>query len=183
MRLSGLDWQALPAPTTSSKPGQVETRLQLELQWTRAQDKPLAVLSVPSKPIAEKTAAAVNALSVLPPPIEAVAKLYNPFQVTALRSGLPPEVALRQPRGWPVLQTQPVSQMRWVGTLSRHDQRQGLLSFNGLVYSVQTGDHIGQDWGEVTDIARDHLLLREWHVQKDGEWLAVIKRIAAGAAK
>ena len=183
MRLSGLDWQVLPASATSNKTGPIEVRLQLELQWTRAQDKPLAFLSAQSQAVAEKNVAKAEALPVSPPPAAASAKLYNPFQVTALRSGLPPEVAQRQPRGWTVLQTQPVSHMRWVGTLSRHDRRQGLLSFNGLVYSVQTGDHIGQDWGEVTDIARDHLVLREWHAQKDGEWLAVTQRIAAGAAK
>ena len=183
MRLSGFDWQALPTQATSSKPGQVEDRLQLELQWSRARDNPLAVLPAKSKTPAEKTAMGVDAPTALPPPAAASAKLYNPFQVTALRSGLPPEVAQRQPRGWTVLQTHPVSQLRWVGSLSRRDQRQGLLAFNGLVYSVQKGDHLGQDWGEVTDIARDHVLLREWHAHTNGEWQPVIRRIAAGDPK
>ena len=183
MRLSGLDWQALPAQATSSKLGLVEDRLQVELQWTRARDNPLAVLPAKNKKPAEKTAVAVDAPPVLPPPAVASAKLYNPFKVTALRSGLPPDVAQKELRGWPVLHHQPVSQLRWVGSLSRHDQRQGLLAFNGLVYSVQKGDHLGQDWGEVTDIARDHVLLREWHAHTNGEWQPVTRRIAAGDPK
>jgi len=183
MRLSGFDWQVLPAPATTAKPGQVEERLQVELQWTRAGDNPLVVLPAKGKKLAEKTALALDAQAVLPPPSATSAKLYNPFQVTALRSGLPPGVAQSQLRGWQALHNQPVSQLRWIGSLSRTDQSQGLLAFNGLVYSIQKGDHLGQDWGEVTDIARDHVLLREWHAHTNGEWQLVNRRIAAGDPK
>jgi hypothetical protein len=35
----------------------------------------------------------------------------------------------------------------------------------------------------VTDIARDHVLLREWHAHTNGEWQPVTRRIAAGDPK
>jgi Tfp pilus assembly protein PilP len=167
----------------TNKPGQGLERLQLELQWSRARDNPLPPPPTPGKTPADKATAKVTAQAASPPPEPAYGKLYNPFVVNALRSGLPPEVAQRQLRGWPVLHNQPLSQLRWVGSLSRRDQRQGLLAFNGLVYSVHIGDHLGQDWGEVTDIARDHLLLREWHAHTQGEWQAQTRRIAAGDTK
>jgi len=183
MRLSAWDWQAAPTPVSTNKPGQVTDSLQLELQWTRARDTPLPPLPATGNNLKEKSTVSVDAQALVAQPEPAFAKLYNPFVVNALRSGLPTEVAHRQSRGWPVLQTQPLSQLRWVGSLSRPDQRQGLLAFNGLVYSVHTGDHIGQDWGEVTGIARDHLWLREWHAQTQGEWQALTRRIPAGDTK
>ncbi len=183
MRLSAWDWQAAPTPFSTNKPGQVTDSLQLELQWTRARDTPLPPLPAPGKNPKEKSAVSVDAKALVVLPEPAFAKLYNPFVVNALRSGLPTEVAHRQSRGWPVLQTQPLTQMRWVGSLSRPGQGQGLLAFNGLVYSVQLGDHIGQDWGEVTGIARDHMLLREWHAHTNGEWQALTRRIPVGDMK
>ena len=183
MRISAWDWQAASALAGTNKPGLGSDRLQLELQWSRERDNPLPLVSASGKNPTEKSPVSVDVQASVPLPEPAFTKLYNPFVVNALRSGLPPEIAHRQAQGWLVLQTQPLSQLRWVGSLSRQEKRQGLLAFNGLVYSVQKGDHLGQDWGEVTDIARDHLLLREWHPQTNGEWQAQTRRIAAGDTK
>ena len=133
----------MPKFAGTNKPGLGSDRLQLELQWSRARDNPLPPPPTHGKTPADKATATVTAQAASPPPEPAYGKLYNPFVVNALRSGLPPEVAQRQLRGWPVLHNQPLSQLRWVGSLSRPDQRQGLLAFNGLVYSVHKGDHLG----------------------------------------
>lgn len=98
-----------------------------------------------SKSAAENTVVQTDPAAALPNTAAAPAKLYNPFQVSALRSGLPVDILQRPARGWPVLQNRPLSQLRWVGMLSTQDRREGLLSLNGLAYSVHIGDHIGQD--------------------------------------
>jgi len=38
------------------------------------------------------------------------------------------------------------------------------------------GQALGADGGEITQINTDHLVLREWHVNQQGQWQAQFNR-------
>jgi Tfp pilus assembly protein PilP len=66
--------------------------------------------------------------------------------------------------------------MAWLGMMSKTGQPQALVMQAGLIHRVQVGQAMGQDWGEVVQIASDHLLLREWHISPVGQWQAQTTR-------
>jgi len=184
LRLTGFDWQRRHDGEHLLAKTATQTHLQLELSWSRTQQVALPVLSAKSTPDKDKSVPSGGTQTpaiAAPPPMTNARALYNPFAVTALRSGLPKHINEQVPKGWPLLHSTDLSQLRWVGTLYRTGERQSLLAFNGLVYPVHVGDRLGRDWGEVVDIAADHVVLREWHADAQGEWGAVNKRLPAGA--
>ena len=71
--------------------------------------------------------------------------------------------------------------MRWPGMLANDQQRQALVHCEGRVHAVLVGDHLGQDWGVVMEIGRDHLRLREWVADAQGKWVSLERRFPAGA--
>ena len=170
LKVVAMAWQPVPD----------SDRLQLELSWTAAKDTlvgdtaKLKKPTVPNKPDAEGPS--VASVAFHPPPAPSAHALYNPFQVSALRSGVPASVLSQPATGWPQLQHQDMAQLRWVGTLDKPGEQQALFAFHGLVYPVHVGDSLGQDWGRVTQIARDHVVLREWLTVENGQWRAVLRR-------
>jgi len=183
--LTGFDWQRLADTKHLQAKNATDTYLQLTLSWSRAQPVPVPSVPVKSTPARDKAAPPVStptpaSTAPLPTTSSTARSLYNPFHIAALRSGLPKHIADQAPKGWPLLHNPDLSQLRWVGTLYRTGERQSLLTFNGLVYPVHVGDRLGRDWGEVVEIAADHLVLREWHTDSQGEWGAVNKRLPAG---
>ena len=105
--------------------------------------------------------------------------LHDPFSAEGVKKALP-LVALKStaPMPW---QTRPLSQMRWVGMLANDHQRQALVHCEGRVHPVMAGDRLGQDWGVVVEIGRDHLRLREWVADTQGKWVSQERRFPAGA--
>ena len=95
------------------------------------------------------------------------AVLHNPFVSDGLRMALP---AVAQHAAQGALRGLPLSDMRWVGMLRQHGQPKALVTHAGLIRPVSIGQAMGQDFGEVVQIAPDHLLLREWHANALGQW-------------
>lgn len=170
MRVTAFEWQRVVGKSS----------LQLVLGWAQANDKPSSDKTVKPKPSDEKSPQLWPPLTTvdafIPPKGQAHA-LYNAFHVSALRSGLAPQLLAQRPQGWPQLQHHDMSQLRWVGSLQRLGQRQALFAFNGLVYPVHLGDSLGQDWGQVVQIERDHVVLREWHADTQGQWQPMDRRL------
>ena len=191
LRLTGFEWQHRAQDKHMTANPQTDSQLQLQLSWGRAQQVPLAAQVGKQAPAEHKTAPGLNphlpgvqatqpATQPASQPVAHARALYNPFAVSALRSGLPKHIIEQVPKGWPQLHSPDLSQLQWVGTLYRTGERQTLLAFNGLVYTVHVGDRLGRDWGEVAEIAADHLVLREWHADAQGEWRPVNKRLPGG---
>ena len=65
----------------------------------------------------------------------------------------------------------PLDAMSMVGLLERADKRVALVSVNGLLYQVVEGNHIGQDYGLVTNINESEITLREIVQDAAGEWI------------
>jgi len=95
------------------------------------------------------------------------AVLHNPFASEGLRLALPE--AAHQAKASELRGT-PLSDMRWVGMLRHGDQAKALVAHAGLIRQVSIGQAMGQDFGEVVQIAPDHVLLREWHANALGQW-------------
>lgn len=93
--------------------------------------------------------------------------LHNPFALDGLRLALP-EAAQRTASG--DLHGVPLSELRWVGMLQQAGVAQALVAHAGQIRPVQIGQAMGQDFGQVVQIAPDHLLLREWHANALGHW-------------
>jgi hypothetical protein len=96
-------------------------------------------------------------------------RLYNPFDASGLSQGLPPPLMPR-PVGPTPLPDIELSQWQWQGALSGPGHTRAVLSHQGMMYSVLPGQALGKDGGEVVHINPDHLLLREWALDAQGQW-------------
>ena len=101
-------------------------------------------------------------------------RLFNPFDTNGLPQGLPTlaptvEADVRFP-------DVDLSQWHWVGALSTADKSHALLSHEGVLYTLRQGQALGTNGGEVTQVATDHVLLRQWVVDSQGQWQAQASR-------
>ena len=109
------------------------------------------------------------------PPMEATPpKLrFNLFDAKWLAGGLPP---LAHASSQLKLPDAELSQWQWLGALRTPEKSSALLSLEGGLYVLTPGQALGADGGEITQINTDHLVLREWHVNQQGQWQAQFNR-------
>ena len=191
MLVTGFEWR-IPSDTLSTpnrgKAQILQLPLQLQMQWVVLRERTRA--TVPnSQPLAPTPSAGVNAASTgaatartlsWQPTAPPVSSMHNPFSMVGVQKALPWVASTGAvPKDW---QTRPLSQLRWVGMLANDHQRQALVQGDGRVHTVLVGDRLGQDWGVVIEIERDHLRLREWVADAQGKWVSHERRFPAGAA-
>ena len=163
-------------PNTPTPANKVATSpsvlLQMDWQWTTALEK-----TGPLRPVALGT----NLKEVVAPGTASSgpAVLHNLFAPGGLAQVLPP--VAHKSVDIHGLQDQRLDEMQWVGMLSKEGQALALVKHGGLVHTVHPGQAMGQDWGEVVQIAADHLLLREWRINPLGQWQAQNTRFPSGA--
>ena len=178
MRVTGFDLRVASEDATASL-------LVLNMQWVSLKD------TVPNASLALKThmqigpstsdATRADKLHAAHQPLQSKpAYLHNPFSVQGLKTSLPMVNHGTSDKGWTPLQTRPLSQLRFAGSLSAGDKRQALIALDGLIYNVSPGDRLGQDWGEVIRIQSDHVWLREWFADASGAWLSRERRFPSG---
>ena len=73
------------------------------------------------------------------------------------------------------LEAFPLDSMAMVGSLSRNGQPVALVSVDKLLYQVRVGNHLGLNYGRITNISETELGLREIVQDAAGEW---IERVA-----
>jgi type IV pilus assembly protein PilP len=73
------------------------------------------------------------------------------------------------------LEAFPLDSMSMVGSLSRNGQPVALVSVDKLLYQVRVGNHLGLNYGRITNISETELGLREIVQDAAGEW---IERVA-----
>lgn len=140
--------------------------LQLDWHWTTALEKEALL-----KPVASASSMATTPRLVSTEP----QVLHNPFSAEGLKKSQPPMAHLwadTKPR-----QVHGLHEMQWVGFMAKAGQPQALLHYGGMVHAHQVGQNLGQDWGQVIQIAPDHLLIKEWRVNDLGQWQAHITRL------
>lgn len=65
----------------------------------------------------------------------------------------------------------PLDSMTMVGSVSKGGRPYALLKVNNLLYQVAVGDHIGQNFGRITEISETEIKLREIVQDAAGEWI------------
>lgn len=70
------------------------------------------------------------------------------------------------------LEDYPLDALRMVGTLSRGNQSWAIIQApDGIVYRVKNGDHMGQNFGMVTDITEENVKLVELIQNPLSDWI------------
>ena len=169
-------WQRLPQSLPrhavesfelSQLPG--TPQLELKLTWVSWSDQVALSKPKPSRQKEPATPQSAKPVKVaLPAPWSPEAMvMHNPFATDGLRLVLP-EAARHAPSG--VLRGVPLSELRWAGMLQEAGEPRALVAQAGVIRQVQLGQAMGQDFGEVVQIASDHLSIREWHANALGQW-------------
>ena len=98
------------------------------------------------------------------------ARWFNPFDATGLAQGLPAlEATVRAQAGYPDAE---LSQWQWVGAVTSGKQSLALLTHEGQFYTIKPGQALGAQGGEVTQVGIDHVWLRQWVADSQGQWQA-----------
>lgn len=69
------------------------------------------------------------------------------------------------------LENYPLDLMSFVGSLKRADKQVALLKVENLIYQVNVGAYIGQNYGKITQITETELSVREIVQDAAGEWI------------
>lgn len=141
--------------------------LSLQLLTREDADQALGRSAYPAKPSMHEPQLVVAASPT---------RLFNPFDAVWLTQGLPP---LARANGQLKLPDVELSQWQWVGALSTPEKSSALLSFAGELYAVSPGQALGANGGEITQVNTDHVLLRMWQVNPQGQWQARLTRLPA----
>ena len=142
-----------PPPPTASP---------LSLALLAREDAEQALSPVTS--LAKSSVSAPLALDAAPP-----SPIFNPFDAKWLAGGLPP---LARASGQLKLPDAELSQWQWLGALSTPEKSSALLSLEGELYTLTPGQALGADGGEITHVNPDHVVLREWQFNHQGQWQA-----------
>ncbi len=69
------------------------------------------------------------------------------------------------------LEAFPLDSMTMVGSVNKQGQPYALLRVDALLYQVKVGDHIGQNYGQITGISETEIALKETVQDAAGEWI------------
>lgn len=105
----------------------------------------------------------------------------DPFSIRKLTSGFKSDAAspvtnsaLIAPelnRRKEPLENYPLDVMGFVGSLKKTDKQAALLRVDKLIYQVNVGSYIGQNYGKITKITETELTVREIVQDAAGEWI------------
>lgn len=69
------------------------------------------------------------------------------------------------------LESVPLDTISLVGLLRRGQETVVLVRSEGLIYQLRRGNHMGQNYGRITDISETQITLREIAQDPAGEWV------------
>lgn len=116
----------------------------------------------------------------------AASALADPFDPHRLRNGLPVADAALKPdmrRPKQFLESFPLDMVRMVGTMHMAGVTYALLQIDKAVYHVQSGQYVGQDFGQVVSIAENAVMLRERVQDAAGKWSVHLAQLELQTAK
>lgn len=94
----------------------------------------------------------------------------NAFNAKRLNEGLSGNNAPNTNRPKEVLEAFSLENMKYVGSFISGKQKTGYIEIDGHVYTVKTGNYIGQNFGRITSIMPDKLVITEVIENSDGNW-------------
>ncbi len=112
----------------------------------------------------------------------------DPFDASKLATELSdPDLVLRPDAGRPreVLEGYQLDSLQMVGSLRRAGKAVAVVQAERQLHQVRVGDHLGQDYGEVTAISDDDIAIVERVQDSAGKWQVREARLALrrGGAK
>lgn len=97
-----------------------------------------------------------------------VAGLRSDYSNPASNSSLiAPELSRRKQ----ALEAYPLDVMSYVGGLQKGLKKSALLRVDRLIYQVEPGAYIGQNYGKIMEITESEIILREISQDAAGEWI------------
>lgn len=97
----------------------------------------------------------------------------DPFDASKLGTELSdPDLALRPDAGRPrdLLEAFQLDSLTMVGSLHRAGKAVAVVQAEQQLHQVRVGDHLGQDYGEVTSISEDAIAIAERVQDSQGKW-------------
>jgi len=73
------------------------------------------------------------------------------------------------------LEAYPLDAMTMVGSLSKQGQPVALIKVDNLIYQARPGNYLGQNYGRITKVDENEVVLRELVQDAAGEW---VERVA-----
>lgn len=86
---------------------------------------------------------------------------------TLISNLLAPELNRRRQ----ALEAFPLDMMSYVGSLQTGAKKSALLRVDKLIYQVEPGAYLGQNYGKITEISESGITLREIVQDSAGEWI------------
>ncbi|PIT10910.1 hypothetical protein BHC46_10565 [Snodgrassella alvi] len=120
-----------------------------------------------SKPINHKQAE-LNAQTKYTPPVQPQMNIFNPARLKAgLQGNNIPD--LNRPRQ--ILENYPLDELRYVGLIkSAGKAPSAFIAVEGHVYTVNLGNYLGQNYGRITAITPDEIVITELVEDTYGNW-------------
>ncbi|WP_107688272.1 pilus assembly protein PilP [Neisseria wadsworthii] len=94
----------------------------------------------------------------------------NAFSAKRLNEGIAGHNAPNINRPKEVLEAFSLENMKYVGSFISGSQKTGYIEIDGHVYTVKTGNYVGQNFGKITSIMPDKLTITEVIENADGNW-------------
>jgi hypothetical protein len=171
-RLDNPAAEGVKQPVAPDAQQQTHVGLQMAWRWTTALEKDPGL-----RPVA--LGASAKGLGADDSPSTGAQVLHNLFAPDGLAQVLP---KLAKPNTKPGLTGNSLNDMQWMGMLSKDGQQEALVMHGGLIHALRVGHAMGQDFGEVVQIAADHVLLREWRLNAQGQWQAETTRFPSAGS-
>lgn len=73
------------------------------------------------------------------------------------------------------LEAYPLDAMQMVGSLTKQGQPVALIKVDNLIYQAKPGNYLGQNYGRITKVGENEVVLRELVQDAAGEW---VERVA-----
>ena len=104
-----------------------------------------------------------------------VGNLLDPFKPSKIGpeqrksggGGLQPD--LNRPRE--PLENYPLESLRYVGVMTRAKASYAIISVDSSLYQVRVGNYMGQDFGVITKISEEQVVLKELVHDSAGDWV------------
>ncbi|MCP5268027.1 MAG: pilus assembly protein PilP [Zoogloeaceae bacterium] len=101
--------------------------------------------------------------------------LVDPFRTSRITldnrpgggGGLQPD--MNRPRE--PLESYPLESIKYVGSLTKNRQTNGIVMVEGALHQVRAGSYMGQNFGIVTKISETEMTLRELVQDPSGDWV------------
>ena len=128
--------------------------------------KPKVEPVAPPKAYAPQTYSGASALS--PFSEEKLTRVLNSEAASTTTSSL---LAAEINRRKEALELVPLDAIAMVGLLDRQGKRVALVKSNDLLYQVEAGNYLGQNYGRITNITETQITLREIIQDAAGDWV------------